>query len=160
MNRKIVNRILLVLFLMALFALGYLRDFIFITINAQSSAAFYHDTRPVLQGLMQFTFNKGYSSLIRLKWVFTLIFYFAYLLTALCIVYLVFKERIYIHICLVLYGVLAATAFIVIMTGCLFHSFSIHTYNIARNIMHISQSPFTVALLLALGYYHKKNVKS
>lgn len=160
MNKPAIKKLTLALFIMAVFALGYLRNFIFVTINAQASAVYYHDTRPVLNGFMRFTTQLGYSSLIQLKWFLTILFFLLFFLFSVAIIYLFFKEKLYLKICLVSYGFLLAAAGFITVAGMAAHSFSGHAYNIARNIMHITQSPFTVLLLLAFSYYHKRAVRS
>ena len=153
---KTVKAIIVLLLLVAIFFLGYVRNFIFVTINAQTAAAYYHDTRPAVEGFMHFLASKDYSSLIYLKKVLTLLFFFLFFITSTLTLYFVFREALYVKICLALYGFLLLSAGIIVGLGIIIPSFYLHAYNISRNIMHITQSPFTIVLLLAFSYYHKR----
>jgi hypothetical protein len=158
-NRLItISKLVIITILM--YFLGYLRNFIFETINAESSAVYYHDIRPVLPSFMNFIYSMDYKHLLQLKLVLTILFAISFFFIALFGIYLLFKEKIYRQLSVIFYAALFLISSLFVLTGIVFPSFSDHAYNIARNIMHIAQSPFTILFLFMIIYYHKRTLKS
>jgi hypothetical protein len=161
MNNSHALKVITVLaFGLFLFFLGYFRNFVFMAINAETSAIYYHAQGPDLPGFLQFLSSKDYDYLIKLKWILTILFTLVFFATSLFIMKIFFKEPVYLKICVILYSFLSVASFFMMGIGYFFRSFSYHAFNIARNIMHISQSPFTVLLLCVIAYYYKRTSKS
>lgn len=156
MNKFVVKVILLIVLIGALYTLGYLRNFVFVTINAQSSAIYYHDTKPLLQGFMQFIAGKDYKQLIHLKWALTLIFYLLFFILTVLSIYIAFKNTLYIRLCAAFYGFMLATAFIITITGYLFPVISVRTYDIARSILHLEQSMVPLIVISVISIMHRR----
>jgi len=150
------NTIPLALLIIFCCLLGYFRNFVFLSINSQMSSVYYHDSFPILPSAMQFITHMDYTQLIRLKWILTFLFALIFCITATGSIYLIYKKKIYVFVCIVLYGTLFLVSTIFMLCGYLWNSFSLHAYNIARNIIHIGQSPFTILLLIMVIYYHKR----
>jgi len=156
---RLIKISLLVFTLVLVYLLGYFRNFVFETINGQTSAVYYHDTRPVLPGFLEFLSDKDYKCLIRIKTVLTVFFAIAYFLMALLSIHQIYKEKTYNKLCGVFYGSLFLISLLFILIGVIFPSFSDHAFNIARNLMHIAQSPFTILLILMVIYSSKRVLK-
>ena len=157
---RLVKIGLLAVTLISVYFLGYFRNYVFETINGQTAAVYYHDTRPSLPAFLEFLLDKDYKSLIRIKAVLTVFFAFIYFLTALLSIRQVFIEKTYSKLCSVFYGSLIIISLLFILIGVIFPSFSDHAYNIARNLMHIAQSPFTILLLIMVIYASKRTLKT
>jgi hypothetical protein len=152
MKNKISALVILVLLSVLL---GYFRNSFFINLNTQTSCTYYHMQAPALPWFLNFLANKDYKSLILLKWFFTIFFSIIFCLLATGGLYIIYKERFYIQLCLALYGLLFAMAFIFMLSGYLFRLFSEHAYSLARSLMHIGQSPFALLLVITVIYYHR-----
>jgi hypothetical protein len=156
MNKnRLIKLSKLVVITILMYFLGYLRDFIFVTINDESSAVYYHDIRPVLPDFMNFISTMDYKHLLQLKLLFTILFALLFFLIAFFGIYLLFKEKTYRQLCAIFYVSLFLVSSLFVITGIAFPSFSDHAYNISRNLMHIAQSPFTILFLFMVIYYHK-----
>src|SRR6185437_8108127 len=148
--------VLVILTGVAIYFLGYFRNYIFLAINAQASSVFYHDTTPALSPFMNFLCGKSYIYLIRLKWILTFLFFIAFCGSSIIIMLLFFKQIIYIMICILSYTLMFITSLLMMAVGYIIPFFSVHAFNISRNIMHITQSPFTVLLLFMIALYQSK----
>ncbi|NNM95440.1 MAG: hypothetical protein HKL88_08265 [Bacteroidia bacterium] len=152
---KPVRIILIVLTGFLFYSAGYFRNYIFLFLNAEAFAVWYH--RPIISppAFLGFVSTLGYPALVRLKWAFTFLFYILFFLLALAAVSLFFRQRIYLWLCSVVYAGLLLISFMFMISGYLFHGFAIHAYNISRSLIHIGQSPFLPMLLLITIYYHR-----
>jgi hypothetical protein len=158
-NRLIkISKLVVITILM--YFLGYLRNFIFLTINDESSAVYYHDTRPFPPGFMSFISTMDYKHLLQLKLVLTILFAVLFFLIAFLGISMLFKEKKYRQLAAIFYGSLFFISALFVLTGILFPSFSDHAYNISRNLMHIAQSPFTILFLFMIIYYHRRTLES
>jgi hypothetical protein len=156
MNSKRIGKILQALLIGALvYSAGYLRTSIFVSINALSSSVYYNDVKPDIPGYLSFIADKSYPELLHLKETLTLAFVGVFCLIALGSLYLLFRKKIYLQVCLVFYTLITLTAFVIGGMGIIIPSFYTHGYNISRNLLHIAQSPFTVFFLLMVAFYHR-----
>jgi len=155
--KGLVNKLPLILLMaLTIYFLGYFRNFLFVSINAQSSSIYYKDTTPTLPAFMSFISGKSYLYLIRLKWILTFLFSLSFCLSSMLFIRIFFTERIYLKICLIFYAFMMFASLFMMALGYIIPSFSVHAFNISRNLMHITQSPFTVLLLFAIAFYHKE----
>jgi hypothetical protein len=155
--RKIIIVFILV---SAFYFLGYIRNYIFITINGQASAVYYHSPAPPLNEFMSSIGSKTYGWLLNLKWILTLSFTLIYCLVSMFSVFLLTGSRTFTKISLLLYGFLFAISGFFMAIGYLFYSFSPHAFSLARNIMHLGQSPLITLLILAGLYFFRNPNKS
>ena len=127
MNTK--TKILLALLLLATVSLGYLRDFIFVSINEITG-----------QG------PSGTGGLFVWKWPLTFAFALLYLGITSSVLHLLFAKKKYITITLLVYFLLFLVSFFVAGTGFLFSSFE-KVYPFIRTVMGIAQSPIILMIL-------------
>lgn len=129
------KKILIAVFAIALIALGFLRDKIFVSINEETG-----------QGLVGIL-NPDHRNLFIWKWVLTFIFSFIYLFLTSILIFLIFHSKKYIWLAVFLYGALFAIAFFIAGVGFLFSSFE-NVYPFIRTIMGIAQSPILIIILI------------
>lgn len=142
------------------YILGYFRNEVFLYLNAQSAAAWYHN--PPVEPLTGFSFTAkmDYNGLQHLKWLFTFGFYGLFFLLSFGAIYLLFRKRIYLRLCILFYLALLAVALLFSLSGRVILSFSEHAYNISRSLIHIGQSPFIPLLIFMIIYFHQRNYSS
>jgi hypothetical protein len=140
----------------AFYFLGYIRNYIFVTINGQASATYYNSPAPPLNGFMTFIGSKNYNWLLNLKWVLTLSFTVIYCSLSMLSVFLLTRNKSFAKISLLLYAFLLVVSASFMAIGYVIYSFSPHAYSLARSIMHLGQSPLITLLILAGLYFYKK----
>jgi len=155
-TRKIITITLLVC---TFYILGYIRYSLFLTVNEQAADVFYHASPPQLNSLLSFLNSKSYNWLLNFKWGLTLLFTIIYCIFSSFSVFILFKNKSYIKICILLYSSMLIVSAIFIGIGYIFQDFSHHAFNLARNIMHLGQSPLITLLILA-GLYFYRNFES
>ena len=101
----------------------------------------------------QLNYNQTYSDSVRYflmtpKWISTLIYGNAFLLGNLIIIYLVYRERIYIRFTFWLFFWISTLSFLALFIGLLTNSF-VTVYTVVARIKELQQSPFTLILMLA-----------
>ena len=136
--------------------LGYVRNYIFVTINAQAAATYYHTTPPPLNSFMSFIDSRSYNWLFNFKWFLTLLFAIIYCSLSALSIFILFKKKSYTTLCIILYLVMLIVSAIFMGLGYLFHNFSHSAFDLARNIMHLGQSPLITLLIVAGLYFYRK----
>jgi len=111
-------------------ALGFLREYIFETLNHIIEAG---------------ADAGGNFSL--LKWVFTFVFSILYLILTGCFLQLLFHSGKYIRLAIFVYAVLFGVSFLVLSAGYVFTSFN-NVYAFTRTVMGIAQSPIVLIILI------------
>ncbi len=155
MGRNKSIKILLLIFIVIIFyLLGYLRNYIFLFLNADAASIWYNEAPLIPPHLLGFTTGMSYEAIERLKWILTFTFYLLFFSVTLITIYLLFRNKVYLRLCAFLYGVLLFISFLFVCTGYAIHNFAMHAYNISRSLMHIGQSPFIPLLLFIIIYYH------
>lgn len=155
LNRKPIRIIFLILIGIFFYLLGYLRNYIFLYVNNEAAALWYHNSPISAPTFLGFTTGMGYATLFRLKWEFTFLFYFLFLFMSLAAIQVLFNKRMYLALCVAVYGVLMFVSLVVMISGYIIHPFAAHAYHISRSLIHICQSPFIPLLLFIVIYYHQ-----
>ena len=132
------RKILIALLILAVISLGYLRDYIFVSINEITG-----------QG------PSGTGKLFIWKWPLTFAFAVAYLAITVLFLRILFSEKKYIQIALLIYAFLFSVAFIVSASGYVFFSFE-KVYPFVRTIMGVAQSPIVLMILIPFCLLLKK----
>lgn len=124
------KRSIVLLLAFAIVALGFLRDYIFVSIN--------HQIEPD---------KEGGGDLFILKWVLTVIFCVIYFANTSLILFFVFRSRKYLLLVLFVYLILLVVSFFVGLTGFIISSFN-DVYPFLRAVMGVAQSPVVLMVLL------------
>ncbi|MGQ0827218.1 MAG: hypothetical protein ACT4ON_02360 [Bacteroidota bacterium] len=144
---KPVKKGLLLSFIACLFLFfGYYRDFIFKNINALLKAWDYDLTYSLPSSLF-FLENWNYNTLTYLKWALTFLFSIIYFLITLATIHLLFKNKKYNIITFFVYVVLLIVSGSFIVSGMIFPNASEITYEFARYLMGMAQSPIILMIL-------------
>lgn len=150
---KARNIAVAILFVIAFFALGYFRNFIFLTVNEYASATYYHTQPPTLPGFLSFAADKSYPWLLNLKWVLTFLFLLIYCALSAFTALIVMKQKHIAIYCIIAYSLILSLALLLMGVGYIFHTFSHHAFNIARSIVHLGHSPIPIVLILCGTYF-------
>jgi len=125
------KKLLLLFLALITLSLGYLRDYIFVSINEKTG-----------QG------PSGMGELFFWKWPLTIGFASLYFGATCLFLHLLFTQKKYIRLAVFAYAVLFAVSFIIAATGYLSSSFE-NVYSFVRTVMGIAQSPIVMMVLIA-----------
>ncbi|TAL57998.1 MAG: hypothetical protein EPN85_12675 [Bacteroidetes bacterium] len=133
------KRVLIGVLIIITICLGFLRDYIFVSIN-----------RFIESGA-----DAG-ERLLLLKWVLTGLFSLLYLLLTGAFLYVLFNEKKYILIAIYCYAMLFVVAFLSAAFGYGFFTFKI-VYPFIRTVMGMAQSPILMMILVTACYINEIN---
>ena len=125
------KKIFIALLVVVVIAVGFLRDYIFVSINEKTG-----------QG------PGGIGGLFFWKWTLTIGFASLYFALTCLFLHLLFAQKKYIRLAVFVYVILFAVAFIVAAAGSLISSFE-NVYPFVRTVMGIAQSPIVMMILIA-----------
>lgn len=114
--------------------------------------------RHVLKGLTYPKTINGGNILSNPKWFSVIIYQILFFCNTSMLLWLLFKKIFLIKINAVLYFGLLTISFFIILLGSLANS-SIAYNNIAMHLKELSISPFTLIIMLALGFYQQYQAK-
>jgi hypothetical protein len=139
---------------------GYLRDYLFKSVNALLKAWDY-DRDYYLPAPLSFLENYDYNTLVNLKWLMTLIFSLIYLVLCVASLRIVFKSHRYLRLAIFTYVAIIILSGLFILAGMVFSGSSEKMYEFARYIMGMAQSPLILMILIpALKLSEKEKAKS
>lgn len=138
-------------------ALGYLRDRIFKTINSLLRA-WDLDQDYFLPPFLNFLENYQYETLVNLKWILTLLFSILYLAISLLTIKLLFRNRTFFKITIWSYVALLFISGLLIIIGYVFKGSSEKTYEFARSLMGLAQSPLILMILIPAFKLSEKEI--
>ena len=124
------KKVFILLLVAVIIALGFLRDYIFVSIN-----------RSIESG------NDIGGKLSILKWILTFVFSMVYLGFTCWLLYAVFQTKKYFWLAITVYSALFLIAFISAGAGYFFSSFK-SVYPFVRTVMGITQSPVLMMVLI------------
>lgn len=125
--------LIITLLILITIAVGFIRDAVFIPINA--------------------SIKEGADTGI-LKWVLTLLFTAIYLIITLLFLWILYRSVKYILIAISVYLLILVVSLLILTVGYFFSSFQA-VYPLVRAIMGIAQSPVIIMVLIAIGYMGK-----
>lgn len=129
---------LLPLLIIITILLGFIRDYVFVTINEKTG-----------QGA------SGSGDLFYWKWILTFVFTLLYLLLTCFFLHLLFREKKYVWLGVYVYTALLAVSFIAGGAGLAFSSFE-KTYPFIRTVLGIAQSPIVMMILIPVSYLNEE----
>jgi hypothetical protein len=142
--RKILWSILII----ALLCLaGFYRDFVFKSIN-NLLQAWDNDMSYSMAAHLSFLEEFEYDSLVRLKWLLTLLFSLCFLLITMLAIHVLFTNRYYLRIAIFSYLALVILSALITFTGFLIEGLADEAYELARYLMGIAQSPLVLMILV------------
>lgn len=141
----------------AAIALGFLRDSIFKTINSLLRA-WDLDQDYFLPPLLNFLENFQYDTLVNLKWILTLLFSLLYLLLSLITIKMLFGNRNFFKITIWSYVAILLVSGILITIGYVFKGTTEKTYEFARYLMGLAQSPLILMILIPAFKLSEKEI--
>lgn len=138
-------------------ALGYLRDSVFKTINALLRA-WDLDQDYFTPPFLNFMENLQYDTLVNLKWVLTLLFSILYLLISLTTIKFLFSNRTFFKITIWSYLAILIVSCVLITFGYVFKGTTEKTYEFARYLMGLAQSPLILMILIPAFKLSEKEI--
>lgn len=130
------------------FATGYLRDFIFINLNAQLYFLNGQTTEPHTHKFFAFLDGVGFNTIYYGKYLLTGLFIAISLGLTYWVLMILFRDKRFAKVCLPLYGFILALAIISFGLGFVFNA-SEDGYLVARNLAGIIQGPLPALILIA-----------
>jgi hypothetical protein len=141
-------RTITALFLVILFLVfGFVRDFVFINLNEQASVTYYHSIESHVSASLHFLSAYTYPQLFALKWILTIAFALLFMGLTIAIVRLFYKEKIFLYLTMIAYGVLFLLAAIFFILGQII-PLQLNGYLISRFLMGIAEGPVVLMVLL------------
>ena len=101
-----------------------------------------------LPKFLSFLQEYEYDTIVNLKWLLTVLFSILYLFFSILAVKLLFNDRKYFKITLLIYLGILIVSGLFITTGFIFESTSEKMYEFARYLMGVAQSPIILMLLI------------
>lgn len=158
MNFKKIGFYLLAI--IALLILGFYRDFLFKNMNALLQA-WDNDMDYSMPISLHFFENLEYTTIMNLKWVFTLVFSLFYLLVSFITIKYMFQNKKYLRLTFGAYLILISISSVFIFIGMAFENTSDKMYEFAHYLMGITQSPILLMILIPVfKLFEKENIKS
>ncbi|MES2837182.1 MAG: hypothetical protein V4667_06650 [Bacteroidota bacterium] len=155
------NKIQLLLFSLLLIFIGFLREYLFVSINLRIQQIYYNSNENVnlIPDWIQYISHLNYSELLILKWVLTFIFIVAFWLVAI----LIFKKFSFDKKDIKLFSIVLVTLLIASLLfywiGDSLFNKEYFGYKIARSITGFLQSPLPILIYIAFVYSIKKQSK-
>jgi hypothetical protein len=97
---------------------------------------------------LRFLEEMEYESIIKIKWVLTILFTLLFLALTLIAVKMVFPEKKFLRYTVISYLVILCVAAILMMTGIVFPAASAKCYEFSRYLMGFAQSPLVLMILI------------
>ncbi len=132
------RRVLIVVLLLLTIALGFVRDYIFVSLN----------------GFIE-SVNDAGGRLSLLKWVLTALFSLLYLLDTCVFLFVCFGDKKYVWLSLFSFALLFLTAFFASLISYCFFTFA-DVYPFIRAVMGVAQSPIIMMVLTVAAYLGTK----
>jgi len=140
--------------ILIIFLLGYLRELVFLTINAVVDKVPFPYTRAYLKP-PNFLYDLSPSFLFYLKWGLTFIFSLLFCLFTLLLVNFYFKSKSFNKLTIITYAVLFICSLFISLLGFLFDQFN-SFYTISRVIAGLLQYPLLSLIIFTMFYFIKK----
>lgn len=153
-----MNKVWIILSVLAIIVLGFFREFVFYNVNAQinyylhwqDGIPFYTDSH------FEFLYEWPYEKLIRFKWLMTITFMLLFLINSLIVIYFIFREKAYLYWTIYFFGFILFISGILTLGWYLFESDNM--YRLSRLMMDFVESPKPLMLLIP-AIYLSKNLK-
>ncbi len=146
---------LVALCLLALFFIGYVRDYIFVNINYELIDIYYHRNEWTMPASLSYFNNWEYARLYYFKYTLTAVFVLLYLATSIACIGILFQSKKYL-----LYTILAYGSVIVCALGLNYTSYlgidDRQAYLFSRELMGFVQSPFIFIVLVCVFFMAEK----
>lgn len=156
MNQYIKNSIAIFIFVLT-FVLGYVRELFFLTINAVLNKTPYPYSSTYIQP-PTFLYEYNNSTLVNIKWGFTLFFSLLFCLLTLFLIHFYFKNKIFNRITWLAYLIFFIGSLLIALVGIYFDLLP-EVYPISRFITGLIQSPLSTIVLFVLYYYKTKSIQ-
>lgn len=139
------------LFLLFIFLIGYLREAIFLVINAvYEKKEFPYNSAYITPP--DFLYQWSDTTLLYLKWGLTLFFSLIFTGLTLWLIHYYFKIKKYNQFTILIYGTLILFAAIISIIGIIINSFD-NVYTLSRFVIGLVQSPLVSLVLFTLFYF-------
>ncbi len=149
MNKKIKIILLIILIL----ALGFVRENFFKNINAQINHLNNPNGEFQLSNWLTFMSNYSAGSLLKIKWLATLLFAGLFLMITILASKILFNSKAYRYFPIIIYAGVTVLSVLAIGTGKIFPSIYPSTYYFSRWLMGAAQSPLLPSLICILIFY-------
>lgn len=145
--KTIKRNIFIILITCILLSLGYYRDFVFVNINALLKARDFRMDYSMPSSL-EFFNNYGYNTLVKIKWLLTLLFSGFYLILSSFAISLLFNNKKYLNITIAVYIIVTIVSGLFIASGLIFETIGSKMYDFSRYLMGMLQSPIILMILI------------
>lgn len=146
-NRK---KIILIILIALIVVTGFLRDFLFVNINGQIFISHYNSEQIGVSTYLRCIWGKSVNELENIKWILTLGFTIIYFCYSAVIVFVIFKQLLYIYLTGYVFLSVIIISGITIFLGKLLPEYYQNTYEISRFLMGMVQSPVVLMILIPI----------
>jgi len=148
------NRVIGIALVIILIVIGFLRDSMFIWINALRKA--YLDLINAFPNIPGNAFyQNSVNYLYNTKWILTGLYTLLYSYIALLIIFLIFKNISFVKISFALMIGIGSVAIMIYVGGIMLNHSEI-AYTLARRLMGLLQSPVLLMILLAACFFYSR----
>ncbi len=137
----------LIVLVSIILAAGFLRLYLFENINHQLAYMYYEKEVSYVAEELSFIADYSYELLMDIKWVLTILFTIVYLCLTLGIINILFSNRQFMHITLLIFGLIVFTSFLLYFIFGFFNESTLG-YRLARFCMGVVQSPLPLMVLI------------
>jgi hypothetical protein len=153
-----MKQLKIIFLILVIIVTGFVRDSLFIHLNAQTGVADGSYEQFDLPFAWSFIRGLSYADLIRLKWLFTLLFFIVYLGYSLVVTRWFFPSRRNYIITLGVFGFVFLLSAVSILIGYVMPAYANQCYYFSRWLMGAAQSPVLIMLLTLLFYAEKRGM--
>jgi hypothetical protein len=140
------NFLLFLIFVLIL-ATGYIRDYVFKSINALMKAWDF-DMEYIMPPALRFFENMEYETIEQSKWILTLFFTLVYLAITMLTLKIIFPQRSWFRISAYTYGAIILISALLMGIGFVAPSQAESMYGFSRYLMGLAQSPIVLMVLI------------
>jgi hypothetical protein len=127
--------------------LGFLRLYLFENINHQLAFIYYENEVSYVTEELSFIADYSYDTLMSVKWLLTIFFTIGYLALTLGIINILFSNKEFIHITLLIFSLIVFASFLLYFIFGFFNESALG-YRLARFCMGVVQSPLPLMILI------------
>ena len=151
-----LKQIYLALLVLAIVALSFFRESVFVNINGHIWFLYYHNDKSYLYSFLSFLLPLTYLQLYWFKWLLTLLFVALFLFLSCLVIKLLFGDKKFVKWTIYAFLAIIMIAAVSYGVGILFNK-SGDGYLLARFFMGMIQSPFLLMFLIP-AFFLEKNI--
>lgn len=154
--QEVIKKAKIIVLGIALFLAGYVREFVFESINSRLGALSTQKFSFELTSFLSVLNSWSYSSLYIFKYFLTFLFAAIFLALSLILVKIIFNKREYLKITVIFFAAIFSLSFLLFGIGYI-TGFLAQGYTVSRYIIEFIESPLAPFFLISAMHLYNKN---